>query len=119
MAIRCEATTKEGTQCQRQAQLYKTVCLMHDEAYAEQRRYNATLGGKARGSSISAELQAIRQELHTLMQDVMSRRVASAQGAVCVQILNCKIRALEAERKALAEEEVLKRVDELETRISG
>ena len=97
--IRCEETTRAGTQCQRQAQQGKALCIWHDPTLAAQRRYNASLGGKAKGSSIANELREIRGELYTLVSDIRCARVPAASGAVAVQAYNAIIRALSEERK--------------------
>ena len=70
-------------------------------------------GGPPRGparASRAGSFRAVKTQLQTLADRVLSGEVDRADAAVCGQLLNVKLRALEQERK-------WKEVDELEERL--
>lgn len=118
--MQCTSTKPDGTRCLKEAPPNKDVCVMHDPAGAERRRRYAQKGGyvKALGSSpLSQELAQVRAELHDLITELKDKTLTPAIGAVVIQGLNAKLRALEAERKVLIEDQVEQRVKDLEERL--
>src|SRR5215211_458142 len=100
---RCQARAMEGSEW----------CYNHDPAYQEQRRRNASRGGKSGGRGISnKELWDLKNQLQDLANCVLDGRVDRADAAVCGQLMNVKLRALELERR-------WREVEELETRLEA
>jgi hypothetical protein len=60
----------------------------------------------------------LHKQLVKLAEDVASGDLPAYRGAVVVQILNCRIRLVEVERRVAEQEDLLARLEELE-RIRG
>ena len=79
-------------------------------AEAERKR-NAARGGRIKGSG---EITDLKEQLRTLVADVLDGKVATGVGAVVNQILNTRLRAIEQERKLRELEELAGRLEALE-----
>jgi hypothetical protein len=112
----CIATKANGDPCTLPATGQQGVCWAHDERYAARRRATASKGGRARANPLTRELHT---QLATLAQDVASGDLPAYRGAVVVQILNCRIRLIETERRIQEQEELLERLDALERSRGG
>jgi hypothetical protein len=62
-----------------------------------------------------AELHSIRGRIETLVEDVLEGRVDRGDAAVVGQLYNTLIRAVATELKAKEQEELIERLEELET----
>jgi hypothetical protein len=82
-----------------------------DPDRAEERRRNASRGGRARGNG---ELADLKKQLKDLASDVLDARVDRGSAAVVNQILNTVIRTIEQERKMRELEEMAQRLEALE-----
>lgn len=92
------------------------LCAAHHPDYQSQRRAGARRGGKAQGT---AELAEIKSELATLYADTLSGELDRGRAAVCAQIQNVRLRAVEVERKVRELDELEERLEALESRIGG
>jgi hypothetical protein len=77
-------------------------------------RAGAQRGGKGRRAS---EIIEIKGQLATLYGDMLAGRVDKGRGAVCAQIANVRMRALELERRITEADEFLRRIEDLERRM--
>ncbi len=103
--VRCGGTAMQG---------YDT-CYGHRTDLAEERRRNASKGGKRGGRGRpQAELSGIKARLSTLADDVLGGLVDRGDAAVVSQILNTYLRGLEIERRTFDMSSLLERLDLLE-----
>ena len=107
----CSAITRGGARCTQSVPAGLAYCHHHDPARADERRRAASRAGK---SKPSRELVGIKRQLQELTDGVLSGGVERADAAVCGQLLNVKLRALEVERKVLETQELEERLAALE-----
>ena len=115
---RCEALKGDGTRCQSSAMRGSGWCWNHDPAKAEERKRNATRGGRAGGrgrSSLDETAQAKRHVKGIMARLIrgdaqMSREVAMA----CFTGFNVLARYIELERKIVEQEDLAERLDNME-----
>ena len=79
------------------------------------KRRAASRAGK---SKPNREVQDVKRQLQALVDDVLEGRRARSIAAVCSQILNIKLRAIEIERKSKETEELEERLEALESQRS-
>jgi hypothetical protein len=108
---RCAASKPDGSPCERIVGASQRYCYAHDPARSEERRRNASRGGKSKGSSEIADLKG---QLRKLAADVLSGEVGRSEAAVVKQILNTRARLIELERKIREQEELEARLEALE-----
>ena len=82
-------------------------------ATAEQRRRRAQRGGRAKANR---ELPSIKSLLEDLTERVLSGDLETGRAAVVNQLINTRLRAIEQERKVRALEDVLVRIEDLESK---
>jgi hypothetical protein len=107
----CTGTKRDGSPCTLPSNGSSGLCWAHDPANAERRRRGQSRGGR---NKPSRELQAIKRQLQELADGVLAGEVVRADAAVCGQLLNVKLRAVEAERKIKETEELEERIEALE-----
>jgi hypothetical protein len=73
-------------------------------------------GSKAGKSKPSRELPSIKALLEDLTERVLAGELQTGQAAVANQLINTRLRAVEAERKVRELEDVLARIEALEAR---
>jgi hypothetical protein len=112
---RCAGIKADGGRCGAQAMRNSQWCIGHDPDHAEARRRRASKGGKrgGRGRPIVAAAD-VAQQMQDLTDKVLSGTLDRADAAVCSQLLNIKLRALEVGRKLKEAEELEARLEELE-----
>jgi hypothetical protein len=108
---RCRETKPDGTPCERIVRSSQGYCYAHNPAKAEERRHNASRGGRARSNG---ELADLRKQLKDLAAGVLDGSVDWGRAAVANQIHNTLIRATEQERKMRELEELAGRLEEVE-----
>ena len=116
---RCAGIKADGGRCGAQAIMGNQWCFSHHPDYEEQRRRRASKGGKrgGRGRPVAAlaalrvENADIRRRLLEGGEDGLAPNVA----AVAVQSLNADARLVVASLKAREQEELVERLEELET----
>jgi hypothetical protein len=111
---RCRGEKRDGGRCS--AIVEGSFCYQHDPDKADERRRNASRGGRARGNG---ELADLKKQLKALAADVLDAKVDRGSAAVVNQILNTVIRAIEQERKMRELEEMAQRLEALEEVLKG
>ena len=112
----CAGITREGARCAVVVGPGQDHCYSHDPARKEERKRNASRGGKSRGNG---ELPDLKRQLKDLAADVLKGDVETGRAAVANQLLNTVIRAMEQERKQRELEEVAARLEALEEILKG
>ena len=110
----CSASTQYGRPCLCPAQPGKDLCWSHDPQNAAKRVRNARAGGVAVHSPATLEIQELKEELKTLMQEVKDGKVAPGVASVITQLANVLLRGIEQERKMRETEELEERIRALE-----
>jgi hypothetical protein len=117
---RCAGNKEDGSPCERIVGASQSYCYSHDPRRADERRRNASRGGRSKANAEIAELKA---QLKRLAADVLSGEVERRAAAVVNQIINSQARLLELERKQKDTDELEARLEALEavlkTRRSG
>ncbi len=113
---RCAGNKEDGSPCERIVGASQRYCYSHDPDRADERRRNASRGGRARGNG---ELADLKKQLKDLAADVLKGEVGTGPAAVVNQILNTVIRAIEQERKQRELEELAVRLEALEEVLKG
>jgi len=112
---RCAAIKANGERCKADAMPGAEWCYSHHPDRAEQRSRNASRGGKSGGRGRSNnELGEVKNQLQGLADAILDGRVNRADAAVCGQLLNVKLRALEQERRWREIEELAARLEAVE-----
>jgi hypothetical protein len=109
---RCAASKPDGSPCERIVGASQRYCYAHDPARSEERKRNASRGGKSKGNSEIADLKG---QLRKLAADVLSGEVGRSEAAVVNQILNTRARLIELERKVREQEVLEERLEALES----
>jgi hypothetical protein len=86
-------------------------CYSHDPGRAEERKRNASRGGKSKGNQRLAKLD---KQLEDLAADTLADNVGRGVAAVVNQIINTRARLIELERKIRETEELEVRLEALE-----
>jgi hypothetical protein len=107
----CAGIKRDGGRCTVVVGAGQTHCYAHDPGRAEERRRNASRGGKSKGNS---EISDLKKQLKDLAADVLSGEVGRAEAAVVNQIINTRARLIELERKIREQEELEARLEALE-----
>jgi hypothetical protein len=94
----------------------RSHCYQHDPDRADERRRNASRGGRSKGNG---ELPDLKRQLKDLAADVLKGEVDRGAAAVVNQIYNTLIRAIEQERKLRELEEMAERLEALEEILKG
>ena len=114
---RCAGSKRDGTPCTASVEEGQTYCWWHDPSYSEKRRRAASRGGRAKARPpLTRELH---RQLGTLADDVASGKLKPYVAAVCVQVVNARIRLVEVERRVQEQEELLERLEQLERSRGG
>ncbi len=118
--VRCASIKQDGERCGATAMRGYPTCYGHRPDLAEERRRNASRGGKSGGRGRgSGEITAIKGQLRELVEGVRSGRVDRGDAAVCGQLLNIVLRALDSERKIKETELLEERIAIVEERLSN
>ena len=116
---RCQAIKRDGERCRGAAIPGAEWCYSHDPARAQERRRNASRGGKSGGRGRGGgEIAEIKDLLKTLTDRVIGAEdttpLSPSAGAVAGQLINARLRAVEVERKIKETEDLEARIAELE-----
>ncbi|MDP9477343.1 MAG: hypothetical protein M3R38_16955 [Actinomycetota bacterium] len=100
-----------------------STCYGHSPEKADQRRQNASRGGKIGGRGRGGgrgggELQEIKHEIRRVTSAVLAGDLETAPASVGIQGLNTALRALEIERRTFDTAALLERLELLEDRAS-
>jgi hypothetical protein len=107
----CAGTKRDGSRCTATVEPPLTYCWWHDPDNAEERRRAASKAGKSRPNR---ELPGIKAQLQDLTRDVLAGDLETGRAAVCNQLLNTRLRAIEQERKIRETEDLEARIEALE-----
>ena len=107
----CQGIKRDGGRCTVVVGPGQTHCYQHDPSRAEDRRRNASKGGRSKGNPKLAKLD---RQLEDLAADTLAGDVERGVAAVVNQILNTRVRLLEVERKIREAEELEARLEALE-----
>src|SRR5215218_10876698 len=110
MAV-CRATKASGDPCKAPATGPHGYCRAHDPANAEQR---SRMASKAARSKPNRELPSIKLLLEDLTEQVLTGVLPTGPAAVANQLINTRLRAIEAERKIKETEDLEARIQALE-----
>ncbi len=112
----CSGIKRDGGRCTVVVGPGHSHCYQHDPDRSEERKRNASRGGRSRGNGEIADLKA---QLKKLAADVLDGRVERGDAAVVNQILNTRARLLEQERRIRETEELAARLEALEEVLKG
>jgi hypothetical protein len=113
---KCSGITQAGTACKGIPIVGSQWCYVHDPDHAEERRRHGARGGKRGGRGRpQAELNDIKDRIRTMVQDVRDGTMDRADAAVCGQLYNTLIRAVSVEVKVREQQELVERLEDLET----
>ncbi len=113
----CSAIKGNGARCRARAMKGSEWCFNHHPDHSDERRRNASKGGRSGGRGRPAKsgaegVQDIKDLLKNLTDDVLSGEVERATAIAANQLLNTALRAIELERK-------WKELGEIEERLSA
>jgi hypothetical protein len=113
---RCAGIKRDGGRCAVVVGAGHTHCYSHDPARENERKRNASRGGRSKGGG---ELVALKKQAKDLAADVLEGNVETSKAAVANQIFNTLIRAIEQERKNLETGELAERLEAMEEVLKG
>jgi hypothetical protein len=115
MAV-CRATKANGEPCTLPANSPQGLCWGHDPANRDKR---SRMASKAARSKPSRELSGLKAQLVDLTKGVLSGEIETGRAAVANQLINTRLRTIEAERKVREAEELEERLEAIERVLKG
>ena len=112
--LRCAGIKRDGGRCTVIVAPSESYCYHHSPERAEERKRNASRGGRSKGGR--SEISDLKAQLRRRTDKVLAGEVVRADAAVVGQLLNIKLRAIEVERKIKETEEFEERIAALERR---
>jgi hypothetical protein len=113
---KCAGITRAGTACKGIPIDGSQWCYVHHPDHADERRRHGSKGGKRGGRGrLIAELGALRVENADIRRKLLEGGLQPNVAAVAVQSINTDIRAVGAALKAREQEELVSRLEELES----
>jgi hypothetical protein len=112
----CAGIKRDGGRCAVVVGPGQSHCYAHDPTRAEERKRNASRGGRSRGNG---ELPDLKKQVKDLAAGVLEGKVDRGRAAVANQLYNTLIRAIEQERKLRELEELASRLEALEEVLKG
>ena len=111
---RCAGLKRDGAQCTTIVKPPQSHCYQHDPDRAEERRRNASNAARssAKGRS-NSEIREVKAQLKDLYAAVLEGVVGRQDAAVCTQICNTRLRAIELEQKLHEHQELEGQWEEL------
>ena len=112
----CTAITQGGGRCKGIAIDSSGLCHAHHPDRAEQRSRAARKGGQRGGRGRpGADLADLKRDVRKVIDDVLSGEVPQGPGAVALQGYNTLLRATKVELDIREQQDVLERMEELES----
>ena len=112
----CAGIKRDGGRCAVVVGSGQSHCYQHDPDRSEERKRNASRGGRSRGAG---ELAALKKQARDLAGDVLEGNVETGRAAVANQLYNTLVRAIEQERKNLETGELAERLEAMEEVLKG
>ena len=112
----CAGIKRDGGRCTVIVGPGLSHCYQHDPDRSEERKRNASRGGRSRGNGEIADLKG---QLKKLAADVLDSKVERGDAVVVNQILNTRVRLLEQERRIRETQELAARLEALEEVLKG
>ena len=91
-------------------------CYAHDPDRSQERKRNASRGGRSKGQ---CELRELKKRIRSLAAEVLDGTADRGRAAVANQLYNTLIRTLEQERKQRELEELAERLQAVEEVLKG
>jgi hypothetical protein len=113
---RCAGIKRDGGRCAVVVGPEKQHCYAHDPDRENERKRNASRGGRSKGGG---ELAVLKKQMKDLAAGVLEGEVETGRAAVANQIFNTLIRAIEQERKNLETGELAERLEAMEEVLKG
>ncbi len=113
---RCAGNKRDGGRCTVIVAPPDTYCYQHDPSRSEERKRNASKGGRSKGHG---ELGELKKQIKDLAAGVLEGTADRGRAAVANQLYNTLIRAIEQERKQRELEEIAARLEDLEEVLKG
>jgi hypothetical protein len=107
----CAGIKRDGRRCAVVVGPGQSHCYAHDPDRWQERRRNASRGGRSKGQG---ELGELKKRIRSLAVEVLDGSVDRGRAAVANQLYNTLIRAIEQERKQRELEELAGRLEALE-----
>jgi hypothetical protein len=117
----CAAMKADGTECEARAMKGSQWCFNHSPDHSEERRRNASKGGRAGGRGrpgAGEEVLWLRQKLKNVIDEVLTGDMDRSRAAVAVQALNALRGLLETEHRIKEAQEFEERIAMLEERLA-
>ena len=117
---KCLGITRTGTACKGVPIEGSQWCYVHHPDHAEERRRHGAKGGKRGGRGRpSSELARLQRRFEELADKVLAGEVDRAAGAVAGQLLNGARACVRDGLTAREQEELVERMEELETALQA
>ena len=112
----CSAIKLDGTRCKGIATSGCDYCPAHDPARADARIKAASKAARSRSAPVTqTDIMVIKDALTDLYAAVLEGRVERQVGAVCAQIANSQLRAVELHRRLREQDGLEEKLDALES----
>jgi hypothetical protein len=112
----CAGIKRDGGRCAVVVGPGQSHCYAHDPNRSQERKRNASRGGRSRGQG---ELGELKKRIRSLAAEVLDGTADRGRAAVANQLYNTLIRAIEQERKQRELEELGERLEALEEVLKG
>src|ERR687890_2908167 len=112
----CAGIKRDGGRCAVVVGPGQSHCYALDPERSQERRRNASRGGRSKGNG---ELGELKKLIRGLAADVLDGTADRGRAAVANQLYNTLIRAIEQERKMRETEELEERLEALEGVLKG
>ncbi len=112
---RCQAIKPNGERCKGDASPGAEWCYSHDPAHAEQRRRNASRGGRSGGRGrAGTDLADLKRDIRGVIDGVLAGTILQGPGAVALQGYNALLRAAKVGLEVREQQELIERIEALE-----
>ena len=112
MNRQCPSLKRNSDKCSGSVPEGKVHCWFHDPANSDKRRRAASRGGKGNRSKVSKDLHSL---LEDLTERVVNGELEPYPASVAGQLVGVRLRLLDYERKLLETQELVPRLEELES----
>ena len=111
----CSGIKADGQRCKGDAMPGADWCYSHHPDHAEERKRNASRGGKRGGRGRrGSDLAGVKADIRAVIADVLAGEVRTGPAAVALQGYNALIRAEKLELDIREQHELTERLEELE-----